>query len=73
MYLESEKPKYNTGFGLSLAFGASGFIVAFLLEASYKWGNSKKARLDEDEIRAKYSDRELLEMGDKSPLFKYTL
>ncbi|KAJ8110574.1 hypothetical protein OPT61_g6615 [Boeremia exigua] len=73
MYLESEKPKYNTGFGLSLAFGASGFIVAFLLEASYKWGNSKKAKLDEDEIRTKYTDKQLLELGDKSPLFKYTL
>jgi MFS family permease len=73
MYLESEKPKYYTGFGLSLAFGASGFIVSFLLELSYKWGNTKKARLSEDEVRAKYTDEELLDMGDKSPLFKYTL
>ena len=73
MYLESEKPKYYTGFGLSLAFGATGFIVAFLLELSYKWGNAKKAKLSEDEIRAKYTDQELLNMGDKSPLFRYTL
>ncbi|EUC46479.1 hypothetical protein COCMIDRAFT_35841 [Bipolaris oryzae ATCC 44560] len=73
MYLESEKPKYQTGFGLSLAFGASGFLVAFLLELSYKWGNSKKAKLSEDEIRARYTDEELLDMGDKSPLFRYTL
>ena len=57
MYLESEKPEYNTGFGLSLAFGASGFIVAFSLEVSYKWGNSKKGKLDEHEIRAKCTDR----------------
>lgn len=73
MYLESEKPQYRTGFGLSLAFGASGFIMAFLLEISYKWGNKKKARLDENEVRAKYTDEQLLDMGDKSPLFKYTL
>jgi MFS family permease len=73
MYLESEKPKYYTGFGLSLAFGATGFIVAFLLELSYKWGNSKKARQSEDEIRGQYTDQELLAMGDKSPLFRYTL
>jgi hypothetical protein len=73
MYLESEKPVYNTGFGLSLAFGATGFIVAFLLEMSYKWGNSKKAKLSEDDVRAKYTDTELIHMGDKSPLFKYTL
>lgn len=73
MYLDSEKPKYYTGFGLSLAFGASGFIVAFLLELSYKWGNKKKARMSEDEIRAKYTDQQLMGMGDKSPLFKYVL
>jgi MFS family permease len=73
MYLESEKPKYYTGFGLSLAFGATGFIVSFLLELSYKWGNTKKARMSEDEVRAKYTDEDLLNMGDKSPLFRYTL
>lgn len=73
MYLESEKPKYYTGFGLSLAFGATGFIISFLLELSYKWGNTKKAKLSEDEVRAKHTDEELLRMGDKSPLFRYTL
>jgi len=73
MYLDSEKPKYYTGFGLSLAFGATGFIVSFLLEASYKWGNNKKARMSEEEIREKYTDEDLRAMGDKSPLFKYVL
>ncbi|KAH7353168.1 major facilitator superfamily domain-containing protein [Pyrenochaeta sp. MPI-SDFR-AT-0127] len=73
MYLESEKPKYFTGFGLSLAFGATGIINAVILELSYKWGNSKKARLSEEEVRAKYTDEQLLDKGDKSPLFKYTL
>lgn len=73
MYLDSEKPKYYTGFGLSLAFGATGFIISFLLELSYKWGNARKARLSEDEVRAKYTDQQLMDMGDKSPLFKYTL
>ena len=28
--------------------------------------------MSESEIRDKYSDEQLLEMGDKSPLFKYT-
>lgn len=73
MYLESEKPKYFTGFGLSLALGATGIINALLLELSYKWGNSKKTRLSEEEVRAKYTDEQLLDKGDKSPLFKYTL
>jgi hypothetical protein len=48
-------------------------LCSLLLELSYKWGNAKKARLTEEEVRAKYTEDELLKMGDKSPLFKYTL
>jgi hypothetical protein len=29
--------------------------------------------LTEEEVRDKYTEEELLKMGDKSPLFKYTL
>jgi hypothetical protein len=73
MYLDKEAPRYQTGFGLSLAFGASGMLVALLLETSYKWGNKRKAELSEDDIHAQYSEHELMKLGDKSPLFKYTL
>ncbi|TDZ49762.1 putative transporter [Colletotrichum trifolii] len=73
MYLDSEKPKYSTGFGLSLAFGGSGLIVALLLELSYQWGNAKREEISEAEVRAKYTEEELITMGDKSPLFRYTL
>lgn len=73
MYLDSEKPKYYTGFGLSLAFGGSGVIVALLLELSYKWENNRRDKMSEAEVRAKYTEEELMRMGDKSPLFRYTL
>ncbi|KAE8325414.1 major facilitator superfamily domain-containing protein [Aspergillus sergii] len=73
MYMDEEAPTYYTGFGLSLAFGGSGLIVALLLELSYIYANRKKANESEAEIRERYSDDELLAMGDKSPLFKYTL
>lgn len=72
MYLENEAPKYYTGFGLSLAFGASGLIVALLLEWSYIVANAKKAKVAE-EAKAKYTDEELFDMGDSSPLFKHVL
>ncbi|KAH7130898.1 major facilitator superfamily domain-containing protein [Dactylonectria macrodidyma] len=72
MYLEKEKPKYYTGFGLSLAFGATGLIVAILLEISYKMENARKAKIA-DEAKAKYTEEELFEMGDRSPLFKHVL
>ncbi|KAH6972789.1 major facilitator superfamily domain-containing protein [Ilyonectria sp. MPI-CAGE-AT-0026] len=72
MYLEREKPKYYTGFGLSLAFGATGLIVALFLELSYKMLNARKAKIA-DEARIKYTEEELFEMGDRSPLFKHVL
>lgn len=72
MYKESEKPKYPTGFGLSLAFGASGLLVALGLEWSYKMANTRKAKMA-DEARTKYTEAELFDMGDRSPLFKHVL
>ncbi|KAI0596610.1 putative MFS transporter [Biscogniauxia sp. FL1348] len=73
MYLDSEAPKYQTGFGLSLALGASGLLMSLMLELAYKWGNKKKEQMSEEEVRVKYTEDELLDMGDKSPLFRYVL
>ncbi|KAL4804263.1 major facilitator superfamily domain-containing protein [Aspergillus unguis] len=73
MYLDSENPYYYTGFGLSLALGGSALIVALLLELSFWVGNKRRQALDEGEVRTRYSNDELVDMGDKSPLFRYTL
>ncbi|EGX90923.1 MFS transporter, putative [Cordyceps militaris CM01] len=73
MYLDREAPTYETGFGLSLAFGASGMLVAVLLELSYIWANKRRESLDNEQVRAQYSEDELIKLGDKSPLFKYVL
>lgn len=72
MYLQSESPKYYTGFGISTAFGVAGVLVCILLEWSYKVTNSKKAKVAE-EAKTKYSEDELFDMGDRSPLFKHVL
>jgi hypothetical protein len=73
MYLDREGPTYPTGFGLSLAFGSSALVAALILEVSFVYANKRNSMISELEIRDKYSDEQLLEMGDKSPLFKYTL
>ncbi|KAL8310287.1 hypothetical protein RB597_010216 [Gaeumannomyces tritici] len=73
IYLDTEAPRYPTGFGLSLAFGCSGLLVALLLELSYKWGNKRKEAWTEADAHARYSEDELIKLGDKSPLFRYTL
>lgn len=73
MYLDRESPTYPTGFGLSLAFGASGLVVAVLLELSFVFANRRNRRMSETEVRETYTDEQLLVLGDRSPLFKYTL
>ncbi|KAJ5517800.1 Major facilitator superfamily domain general substrate transporter [Penicillium expansum] len=72
MYIEKESPKYTTGFGLSLALGGVGFFVALFLEWTYKMGNARKERIADD-ARVNYTEEQLFDMGDKSPLFKYVL
>lgn len=73
MYLDKEAPTYQTGFGLALAFGATGAVAVMFLDLTYKWANDRKARLNEEEVRSLYTEDELIRMGDRSPLFKYTL
>ncbi|KAE8148085.1 major facilitator superfamily domain-containing protein [Aspergillus avenaceus] len=73
MYIETEKPQYYTGFGLSIAFGGSALILALVLEASFYFENKRKGKMSEEEVRERYTEEQLLDMGDKSPLFRYTL
>ncbi|THW15795.1 MFS general substrate transporter [Aureobasidium pullulans] len=73
IFIEKEAPKYPSGFGSSLAFAAAGIVACFTLEFLLWKINGKNAKLSEEEVRDKYSDEELDRMGDKSPLFRYTL
>ena len=51
--------------------------MAFVLRKAFARENRKRRALLETEgeeaIRARYSEQELLDMGDKSPFFIYTL
>ncbi|KAH8663793.1 major facilitator superfamily domain-containing protein [Ilyonectria robusta] len=73
IYIEDEKPKYPTGFGSSLGFAGLGVGACLLLEFLYWKINQNRSALTEEEIRAQYSDEELEKMGDRSPLYRYTL
>lgn len=77
IYFTSEEPKYPTGFGTSLGVCVAGMVTAYILRLAYQWDNKKRDALLEMEgeagIRARFSDQELLDMGDKSPFFRYTL
>lgn len=73
IYLERESPRYPTGFGSSLGFAAAGIVAALVLEALYWQHNKRYEHLTEEEAIAQYGEKELELMGNKSPLFKYSL
>ena len=77
VYIASQAPKYPAGFGTGLGICVAAVIMAFVLRKIFARENAKrKALLDlegEQAIRARYSEQELLDMGDKSPFFIYTL
>lgn len=73
MYLESEAPVYNTGFGLGTALGVFGVVTAFVLWVALKKENAKNEKVTLDEARTQYSDEDLLKMGNNSPLFRFVL
>ncbi|KAL4762919.1 putative MFS transporter [Aspergillus foveolatus] len=72
IYKQDEAPLYVTGYGNSFAFAAAGIIACLVLEFALFRLNRSKERC-EDEVRERYTDSELQEMGDRSPLFRYTL
>lgn len=73
IFIGDESPKYQTGWGTALGFICGGILSASALEIVYKWLNKRRDAIPESEIRAKYSETELTKMGDRSPLFRYTL
>lgn len=77
IYLAREKPKYTTGFAASLAMCCAAVAMTFVLRWAYARENRKRDQLiqehGEEAIRARYTDEDLLMLGDKSPFFRYTL
>lgn len=73
IYLAKEAPHYWTGYGFSLAIILTGLASAVILKVTLNRINKKRDSMSIEDIRAKYSEQELLDMGDYSPLFRYTL
>ncbi|CAG8934146.1 unnamed protein product [Penicillium salamii] len=73
IYIDSERPTYPTGFGTSLGFVGAGIVACFVIEGLYKYINAKRARMTEEEVLERYTLQELEAMGDRSPLYRYTL
>jgi hypothetical protein len=48
-------------------------VAVLVLEFVYKRINAKRAAMTIEEIHSKYTEQELEDMGDRSPLFRYSL
>ncbi|KAH7030577.1 major facilitator superfamily domain-containing protein [Microdochium trichocladiopsis] len=73
IFRDSEAPTYPTGWGTCLGFVCMGMFAASALEAGYLRINRKRDQLSEEEVRARFTDEQLEKMGDRSPLFRYSL
>ncbi|KAF2267142.1 MFS general substrate transporter [Lojkania enalia] len=77
IYLEREAPKYKTGFGVSLAMCLVAIIMTFVLRAAYSRENAVREKVlsenTEEEIRGRYTEQQMLDLGDRSPFYRYTL
>ena len=73
MYDEGDSPRFHLAFGLSLGFATMGLLLVAGLVFSYWGANRKRDQMVEADVRAKYTETQLVEMGDKSPLFRYML
>lgn len=72
IFLAKEAPTYETGFGICLAMLILfGVIWPICYWAILKRINKRRAAMSREEILEKYTEQELTEMGDLSPLFKY--
>lgn len=73
IFLDKLKPHYYVGYGFCFAIMFTAVLVALFLRTVYARLNKKRDQMSEEEIRALYSEGELLDMGDHSPFFRYTL
>lgn len=72
IYLAREAPHYWTGYGVSFAVLVSAVIAAIVLKLLLARINKKRDMMSEEEVHRLYTDEQLTDMGDESPLFRYT-
>ncbi|KAL4895466.1 major facilitator superfamily domain-containing protein [Aspergillus ambiguus] len=73
IFLREQAPRYWLGYGFSLGIVLAAMVCAVILKVTFSRKNAIRERMDESAIRAKYSAAELVEMGDKNPLYRYVI
>lgn len=73
IYIASQSPRYPVGFGISISMlGVFGIVWPAMYFFILKRINAKRTKIPVEEVREKYTDAQLAEMGDDSPLFRYS-
>jgi MFS family permease len=74
IYLSKEKPFYHVGFSVSIAVVfICGLVTTLVMRVLLDRINKKRDLVPIEEIRAKYTEEELTELGDKSPLYRVSV
>ncbi|KAL4876349.1 major facilitator superfamily domain-containing protein [Aspergillus karnatakaensis] len=73
IYLGREAPYYWTGYGTSLAVIGVSLSAAVFLRFKFAQLNKRKEMMTVEEVYARFTEEELLDLGDESPLFRYTI
>lgn len=73
IFLARQAPHYWLGYGFALGIVTAAICTTFVLRSAYGKVNRERDLVPEEETRARYTDQELLDLGDKSPLYRYTL
>lgn len=71
IYIQNEAPWFWTGNGVSLGITVSAITACYVLTLYCKKRNQQREAMSDEEVRARFSDQELTELGDKSPLYRY--
>ena len=73
VFLEWQAPRYTIGYGVSLGIISLGIITCCILEFSLWRLNGINRAIPEDQTREQFTPDQLVAMGEKSPLYMYTL
>ncbi|CRL18586.1 Sucrose/H+ symporter, plant [Penicillium camemberti] len=73
IFLTSQKPHYWLGYGMCMFIVVAAIISTLILRYAYASANAERDELDPSEIEGRYSDEELLKLGDRSPYFRYVV
>jgi hypothetical protein len=69
-YREADKPKYLLGHGLEIGFVSVGLVAVVILRTTYQKINERRER---EGMERGFSNKEMSEMGDRAPTFRYML